>query len=77
LPCVLLAAGLFRKGESLVMLAVLAFPFTAYLLLDRAVGTPLATYSASDYRSVISMHGFSVACLLALIGFSFPSNSAK
>jgi hypothetical protein len=77
LPCVLLAAMLFRTGERLVMLVVLAFPFAAYLLLDRAVGTPLATYGADEYRSIVSMHALSVACLFALIGFSFPSNSAK
>jgi hypothetical protein len=76
LPCVLLAAILFRREERVVMLAVLAVPFAAYLLLDPAVGTPLATYSAGAYRSIISMHAFSVACLFALVGFSFPSNSA-
>lgn len=77
LPCVLLAAILFRPGERFAMLAVLSFPFAAYLLLDQAVGTPLATYSASKYRSIISMHAFSGASLLALIGFAFPSYSAS
>jgi hypothetical protein len=76
LPCVLLAAILFRREERVTMLAVLAVPFAAYLLLDPAVGTPLATYSAGEYRSIISMHAFSVACLFALIGFSFPTDSA-
>ncbi|MET0219839.1 MAG: hypothetical protein ABW213_04195 [Tardiphaga sp.] len=76
LPCVLLAAILFRREERVAMLAVLAVPFAAYLLLDSALGTPLATYSAGEYRSIVSMHAFSVACLFALIGFSFPSNSA-
>jgi hypothetical protein len=72
LPCVLLAAILFRPGERLVMLAVLAFPFAAYFLLDGAVGTPLASYTAAEYRSIISMNGVSVASLLAFIGFAFP-----
>ncbi|QUS39479.1 hypothetical protein RPMA_12005 [Tardiphaga alba] len=76
LPCVLLAALLFRPSERHVMLAVLALPFAAYLLLNPAVAPPLATYSAAEYRSIISMHGFSVACLFALIGFSFPSAKA-
>src|ERR1700761_3635812 len=44
LPCVLLATMLFRSGERLVMLAVLAFPFAAYFFLDRIAGAPLATY---------------------------------
>jgi hypothetical protein len=75
LPCVLLGAILFRSGERPIMLAVTAFPFAAYLFLDGIVGAPLAEYSAGEYRSIISMHAFSVASLLALIGFAFPSNT--
>ena len=75
LPCVLLATILFRPGERLVMLAVLAFPFVAYFLLDGSVGAPLASYTAAEYRSIISMNGFSVASLFALIGFTFPSTT--
>lgn len=75
LPCVLLATILFRPGERLVMLAVLALPFAAYILLDRIVGTPLATYSAAEYRSMVSMHAFSVASLFGLIGYAFPART--
>ena len=75
LPCVLLATILFRPGEWLVMLAVLAFPFAAYILLDQAVGAPLTTYSAGEYRSIISIHAFSVASLFALIGYVFPAST--
>jgi hypothetical protein len=75
LPCVLLGAILFRPGERLVMLTVTALPFAAYLFLDGIVGAPLGKYGASEYRSIISMHAFSVASLLALIGFTFPSNT--
>jgi hypothetical protein len=57
------------------MLAVLAFPFVAYFLLDGSVGAPLASYTAAEYRSIISMNGFSVASLFALIGFTFPSTT--
>jgi len=73
LPCVLLATILFRPGERIVMAIVVAFPFAAYFLLDRIVGAPLATFNASEYQSVIAMHAFSVASLLALIGYAFPS----
>src|SRR6201994_4925606 len=51
MPCVLLATILFRPGERFVMLVVLAFPFAAYFIFDRNTGTPLATYSAGEYRS--------------------------
>src|ERR1700759_2066796 len=77
LPCVLLATTLFRPGERLVMLAVVAVPFAAYFVFDRMVGAPLATYAAEEYRSIISMHAFSVASLFALIGYAFPSNTFR
>jgi hypothetical protein len=77
LPCVLLATILFRPRERFVMLAVLVFPFLAYFFFDRLVGAPLATYDAGEYRSIITMHAFSVASLFALIGFTFPSNTEQ
>jgi hypothetical protein len=76
LPCVLLAAILFRPGERLVMLAVLSFPFAAYFLLDQFVGAPIATYSTSEYRSIIAMHAFSVASLFVVIGYAFPERES-
>jgi hypothetical protein len=75
LPCVLLATILFRPGERVVMLAVLAVPFAAYFLLDRTLGLPLATFSAEEYRSIISMNAFSVACLFTLMGYVFPTSA--
>jgi hypothetical protein len=77
LPCVLLATILFRQGERVAMLAVLAFPFAAYFLFDRTLGLPLATYSTEEYRSIISMHAFSVASLFALIGYVFPTSTSR
>ena len=75
MPCVLLATMLFRPGERLVMLAVLAFPFAAYFVVDRNIGAPFAAYDADDYRSIISMHAFSVASLFALMGYVFPAST--
>lgn len=75
LPCVLLSTILFRADEKRAMAAAIACPFAAYFILDAAVGAPLATYSAAEYRLIINMHAFSVASLFALIGFVFPSVS--
>jgi hypothetical protein len=75
LPCVLLATLLFRPTERLVMAVIVAVPFVAYFVLDHAVGSPLAVFSNAEYRSIISMHAFSVASLFALIGFVFPSDT--
>lgn len=73
LPCVLLATLLFRPTEKLAMAIVVVVPFTAYFVLDPAVGRPLALFSDAEYRSIIGMHAFSVASLFALIGFVFPT----
>lgn len=77
LPCVLLATILLRPSERLAMLLVVALPFAAYFLADPFVGAPLATYSAGEYRSIVSMNAFSVASLFALIGFAFPSERVR
>lgn len=68
LPCALVATLLFRATERLAMAAALACPCLAYFVLDKAVGAPLREFAADDYRSVIAMNAFSVACLLAMIG---------
>ena len=73
LPCVLLAVILFRLTERVVMAAVIAVPFAAYLFVDPYVGAPLQLYSDADYRSIIAMHAFSVGSLLTLTGYLFAS----
>lgn len=73
LPCVLLSVILFRMTERIVMAAVIAVPFAAYLVVDPQVGAPLQIYSAAEYRSIIAMHAFSVASLLALTGYLFAA----
>lgn len=69
LPCVLLGALLYRPGQRILALAITALPFAAFLVIDPVLGPPLVSYSAAEYRSVISMHAISVASLLAVIGF--------
>ena len=73
LPCVLLAAILFRTTERLTMIPVLLVPFAAYFLIDGRLGSPLQTFDAESYVSIIALHAVSVASLTALIGFLFAS----
>jgi hypothetical protein len=73
LPCILLAAILFRTNERLTMVPVLLVPFAAYFLLDSRLGGPLQTFDADSYASIIALHAVSVASLTALIGFMFAS----
>jgi len=73
LPCILLAAILFRTSERLAMIPVLLVPFAAYFLLDSRLGVPLQTFDADSYASIVALHAVSVASLTALIGFMFAS----
>ena len=73
LPCVLLAAILFRINERLTMIPVLLVPFAAYFLIDGRLGGPLQIFDADSYVSIIALHAVSVASLTALIGFLFAS----
>lgn len=68
LPCVLLAAILFRPAERYKTLPILALPFVTYLFLDGVFGTPLQIYSDDQYGSIVRLHAVSVASLIALTG---------
>jgi hypothetical protein len=69
LPCVLLAAIIFRPNERMTMIPVLLVPFAAYLLVDGALGAPLQVFDAESYSSIVALHAISVASLTAAIGF--------
>jgi hypothetical protein len=73
LPCVLLAAILFRTSERLTMIPVLLVPFAAYFLVDGRLGAPLQTFDAESYASIVALHAVSVASLTVLIGLLFAS----
>jgi hypothetical protein len=73
LPCILLAAILFRTSERKTMVPVLLVPFAAYFLLDSRLGTPLQIFDADSYASIIALHAVSVASLTAVIGLMAAS----
>ncbi len=73
LPCILLAAILFRTSERLTMVPVLLVPFVAYFLVDGRLGNPLQIFDAGSYASIVALHAVSVACLTAFVGLQFAS----
>jgi hypothetical protein len=75
LPCILLGAILFRPTEKLAALFCVGLPMVAYLVLHGRLGAPLHVFSADEYTSLVSLHAFSVGCLIALIGYSFSTRS--
>ena len=72
-PCVVLAAILFRSRERATMALVLSLPFAAYLGLDGNLGPPVKIFSAEEYSSIVAMHAVSVAALTIVIGLLFAS----
>jgi len=74
LPCILLAAMLFRPDERAIMVPILLTPVLAYLALDSNLGPPLQVFSPEEYRSIVAVHAVSVAGLTALIGLLFATN---
>ena len=73
LPCILLAAILFRPRERAIMALVLAAPLLAYLAVDGNLGPPLRIFSADETRSIVAVHAMSVAALTTLIGLMFAT----
>ncbi|MBS0529963.1 MAG: hypothetical protein JSS22_11315 [Proteobacteria bacterium] len=73
LPCILLAAVLFRRTERAVMLPLLGLPFATYFFVDGKLGPPLAVFANGQYASVASLHAVSVASLIAVIGLLLSS----
>lgn len=73
LPCILLAAILFRTSERLTMVPVLLVPFVAYFMVDGRLGNPLQIFDAGSYASIVALHAVSVACLTAFVGLQFAS----
>jgi hypothetical protein len=71
LPCVLLAALLFRPRERAIMVPVLALPLLAYSVLDPMLGAPMRMFGAEVSRSIAKVNALSVAGLTAFIGLLF------
>jgi hypothetical protein len=77
LPCLLLAALLFRSTERRVSYPLMALPFLCYLVLDARLGDALMQVSDSDYASLLAVNAVSVAGLVALIGLLATSMTAE
>jgi len=74
IPCVLLAAIIFRSDERLVSVPLLGLPFASYLFGDSRLGEPLMT--CSGFPSIVALNGTSSASLVALVGLLFSSRAS-
>lgn len=71
IPCVMLATLGFHHYERRIMLAVAGLPFLIYALLRIVTIGPVKTYTAAEYSALITLNGFSVACLIGFLGLTF------
>jgi hypothetical protein len=69
LPCVLLAAVLFRSAERAAAFALLALAALAYFGLRDSLGAPLCAFTAQEAGAVARLNAASVAGLLVFVGF--------
>ncbi|SED75218.1 hypothetical protein SAMN05444161_3916 [Rhizobiales bacterium GAS191] len=67
IPCILIAAGLFEGWRRFRGLALSAVGATLGMLGVRAFGAPLEDFTASENRSLATLHIVSVLCLSLLI----------
>jgi hypothetical protein len=70
IPCLLLAALLFRRNERLLSLGLVAVIAGGFLGLYDRYGTPLLGWSDADYEAMWRINAVSVAMLTALIAAS-------
>jgi len=77
LPCVLLAAVLFRASERAAAFVLLAVAALAYFGLHDALGAPVCAFTAEQAGAIARLNAASVAGLLAFIGFQLSGVVAK
>lgn len=68
LPCALIGTALFRPGERLIGLVIVALSAAAYLIPVRFYGQPLAGYTAADNNAMVGLNALSAATLVVFIG---------
>lgn len=71
LPCIALAALLFRREERIWMLLAIAVPLVAFFLPAAVFGTKLLALTAADTASLARVNGGSVATLMGFLTLQF------
>lgn len=68
IPCALIAATFFRSSERLVAWTLIGAALLIYLGLSGAYGSPLHTYSASEYKAFLRLNAMSAGTLTVFVG---------
>jgi len=72
-PCVTIAALLFRRSERRVMLALVGLGLASYLCLHGRYGTPLHLFTPDQYARFFGLNALSVMTLSAFVGIAFAN----
>jgi len=68
LPCIMIAAVLFRQSERVIMFAIVGLAFVIFVSLNGHYGEPFHLYTGDEYVRFLRMNAFSVATLVACVG---------
>lgn len=71
LPCALIAALSFRRGETAVAVALIGLALVSFAGLHPAYGAPLASYNTEEYRRFFRMNAYSAVTLSAFTLLTF------
>jgi hypothetical protein len=71
LPCIALAALLFRRREQWVMLVAAVLPCASYFAPESMLGTPLMGLSAPELSQLYALNATSVLLLLLVLAAQF------
>lgn len=70
-PCAMIAALAFRRSEYWASLVLLAAGFALFAILQGRYGAPWVHLSEAQVQSFVMLHVYSVAALVAFIGWTF------
>jgi hypothetical protein len=73
MPCIVIAAMLFRSAERAVALALIGLGLFLYAGLRGRYGVPLHLYSSQEYSRFLGVNAFSAGALAAFVGLTFSS----
>lgn len=76
-PCAVLGALIFGASERYSRWTAAVLPIALFLLLRGRYGPPLASYTATEYETLLTLHAVSAAAICVFICFTVSSAARK
>ncbi len=77
LPCLMIAALLFRQSERFIMLIIVGLGILIFASLQGRYGEPIHLYTLEEYHRFLRMNAFSVATLVVFVGLMISNAIAQ